>query len=167
MKGQLQSQADHWHVSVAVPVIVEPCELVPVAVTVTGAGVALMHVARPLSTFGVLPILVFTVSETDHFKSTLRGPGVGGQPGGGLSPPTKEIILPGAAALWLALAEEGATKSDTASPQFGCECPPQPPVPPNMNTLTTTEHKICLVLLLIALTLPHPILDYKIGQQPR
>jgi hypothetical protein len=48
------------------------------------------------------------------------------QPSGSMSLPKKEILLPGAAARWSAVAVLGITPSATATEQSGAECPPQP-----------------------------------------
>ena len=74
------------------------------------------------------PDQILTIS-----KSSLSGPGVGGQPAGGLSEATNEILLPGAAARWSAVAVGGATAGAKATEQSGDECPPQPALPPMNN----------------------------------
>src|SRR5262249_43037272 len=99
-------------------------------------------------------MVVFTESETDHFKSSLIGPGVGGHPGGGLLPPTKEILLPGAAAAWFATAVGGATNRSTATAQFGCELPPQPTLVISNNTAKRTRHDVYLVFPFIVFPSP-------------
>jgi len=96
-----------------------------VPVTVTAPAVAALHVAIPNEGPGVLPMLTFAGSETDHI-TFVRLLWATAQPCG--TEPAKAAnccVFPGGAAVWSTIAELGETVIDSMKHRL-LLFPPQP-----------------------------------------